>query len=118
MKILKSKYKKILKKLNLSRDQLKELHNELQPQNICAGPFIKDNKMCPNTIALSIKLNKKPENKVFIKKILNQSGVTSFELLIFYFLFDLPSIISGKLFNKLLGDLRGATQELIEDKFR
>lgn len=116
MKILKSKYKEILIKLNLSVDQLKELKNKLQPQNVCAGPFIKREKLCPNTIALSLRLNDRPKDKVSVRKLLNQSRITNFELIIFYILFDFPAMISNKLFQKLLGNLKEAVQELIEEK--
>lgn len=58
MEILKSQYKKILKKLDLSTDQLHELRNTLQPKKICSGPFIQGEKMCPNTTALALKLDR------------------------------------------------------------
>lgn len=116
MKILKSKYKKILKNLDLSRDQLRELENKLQPQNICAGPFIKGDKLCPNTVALSLKMKEQSKDKIIIRKLLNKSGITNFELIIFYLLFDLPAMISSNLLNKLLENLKEAVQELIKEE--
>lgn len=116
MNILKLRYKKILQKLDLSVDQLNELQNKLQAQNICAGPFIKGEKLCPNTMALSLKLNERPTDKITVRKLLNQSGITNFELIVFYLLFDLPARISNKFFNKLLENLKETVQELIEEK--
>jgi hypothetical protein len=57
MEILKSQYKKILIKLDLSRVQLISLQNRLQSRYICTGPFVKEQKMCPNTTALALKIN-------------------------------------------------------------
>ena len=115
MRILKLRYKKILKKLDFSVNQLTELKIRLVPKKICVGPFIKGEKLCPNTMALSLKLNGRPSDKHAVRKLLNQFGITNFELIIFYILFDFPAMISDKLFEKLLENLKDATQELMEE---
>ena len=117
MGILKSKYKNILRKLDLSLDQLEELKNKLQPQNICVGPFIKGEKMCPNTTALSLKLNKRVMDKSTVKRLFRSHGITNVELLVFYLLFDVPAMVSDRLFTFLLKDLQNATIELIHSGF-
>lgn len=56
--MLRKIYRKMLCKLALNDKQLGQLLLQLKGNNICAGPFIKGKKMCPNTTALSIKLGR------------------------------------------------------------
>jgi len=49
-------YRKILERINLSKKELLLLKKKLRKENICRGPFIKGDKMCPTTTALSIKV--------------------------------------------------------------
>ena len=103
--------------MDLSVDQLEELKNKFQPQNICVGPFIKGEKMCPNTTALSLKLNKRVMDKSTVKRLFRSHGITNVELLVFYLLFDVPAMVSDRLFTFLLKDLQNATIELIHSGF-
>ena len=69
-------YKKILEKMNLSKAELLKLKKELREDNICYGPFVKDNKMCPTTTALSIKLKvDKFRNNYIVSKKLKEIGI-------------------------------------------
>ncbi len=115
MNILKSRYKKILRKINLSSDQLEILKNRLQPMNICSGPFIKGEKMCPNTTALSLKVDEKLSDKNRVRELLNQYGISNLELILFYIVFDIPAMISDSLFEKSLVVLRNSVDEIIKE---
>lgn len=115
MSLLKSQYKKILENLDLSLEELYKLKSQLTPQNICAGPFIKEDKMCPNTTALHIKLDRPIEERE-ARRLFNSRGVTNFQLRMFYILFDFPAMISDKLFNRSLNTLKEAVQELIAER--
>ena len=108
MKLL---YKRIIRKFRLSKAELNTLYIKLSLENICAGPFIEGSKMCPNTQALQIKLNRtlKPEE---VKFLLNREGISSVELWIFYLLFDLPSKISNRIFINNLTKLKESIKEL------
>jgi|SRR3989338_5766127 len=111
--MLKSLYKQILGKLALSDEQLKILIKQLRSDNICAGPFVKNGKKCPNTMALNIKIgrNSLVANKE-IRRLLNQHGVGSFDLWRFYLLFDFPARLSDRWFVMLKDKLIEAAKDL------
>ena len=106
-------YRKILERINLSKKELLKLKNKLIEENICCGPFLKNNKMCPTTTALSIKLKKKFNEKNVVRKNLKEIGVSKVMLLLFYLTFDLPSIISHKFFIQRLKEFRKLIDDLI-----
>jgi len=110
-------YKRNLEKLNLTKAELLDLKKELREDNICVGPFVKGNKMCPNTTALSIKLKvgKFKENKTVSKK-LKEMGINKTTLMLFYLTFDLPAMVSHKFFVRKLGDFREVVDELVNEK--
>jgi len=51
-----------------------------------------------------------------VRKLLKQCGVSSIELWTFYTLFDIPAMISEKFFERTLGIMRAAVDELIQKK--
>jgi hypothetical protein len=107
-------YRRIIGKLRLSSDQLKELRDKLQPSNICAYQFVEGGKMCPNTIALSIKEHRQTfKGKSEIKALLKQHGVTQLELWIFLLIYDLPAVLSQKFFEKSLMTMRSTIETMI-----
>jgi hypothetical protein len=106
-------YKKILRKIDLSRDQLTKLLNKLNTDNICTGPFLKGEKMCPNTTALSLKLGRTFNSNTEIDRLLKQAKVSKLELVLFYLFFDVPAAFSFKLFEKTLKELKTAIRELM-----
>jgi hypothetical protein len=107
-------YRRIIGKLQLSSDQLKQLHDKLQPSNICAYQFVKGAKMCPNTIALSIKERRQNfQGKSEIKALLKQHGITQLELWIFLLIYDLPAIISQRFLEKSLKTMRSIIETMI-----
>ena len=110
-------YKKNLEKLNLTKAELLELKKELREDNICYGPFVKGNKMCPTTTALNIKLKvgKFKDNNVVSKK-LKEIGINKITLMLFYLTFDLPAMVSHKFFTRKLRDFRKVVDELIHEK--
>jgi len=115
--MLKKLYKRIIRKLNLSVEQLKILKSRLTADNICCGAFTKDDKMCPNTNALAIKRGiERFESEQQVRVYLNNNGITNQELYPFYLLFDLPAMLSKKLFIKRLTILQHAIDELIQGK--
>jgi hypothetical protein len=109
--MLKYLYKKILRELRLSQGQLSILKNKLNTDTICAGPFIDGYKMCPNTTALSIKLNRNL-NKGDVKSLLKTNGVSDLQLKLFYIIFDTPAMISKSYFQKSLQTMQQAISEL------
>ena len=109
-------YKRILKKLNLTRDQLKELQTRLITRNVSRGPFLSGDKMCPNTTALAIKRGiARFRDDREVKRLLKQYTVTPVELWVFYALFDIPAMVSERLFTRLLQDLKSAVDELSQE---
>ncbi len=106
-------YKRILKKIDLSQEQLAELSQKLTPENICAGPFLKDGKMCPNTTALGLKAGKNFSDTREIRTLFKQYGIGKFELAVFYLFFDIPALLSKRLFEKSLESLRAAAKQLM-----
>ena len=107
-------YKKILKKISLNKKELLLLKKKLKGDNICAGPFVHNNKMCPNTTALSIKLKRKFKDNNVVSKNFKQLGVSKIYLWLFYITFDIPSLLSKSFFEKKLDDLREAVDELLK----
>jgi hypothetical protein len=111
--MLKTVYKSILKKLSLSKNQLGELISALNPNSICKGPFIQGEKMCPSTTALRIKLgSEKLTNSTQVKKLLRNYGITTWDLILFYIFYDVPSLLSENLFKRCLQELKMAATEL------
>ena len=90
--MLKSLYKKILVKLGLSGEELKKLFSVLDVEHICAGSFATDKKMCPNTTAISIKLNSdlRGKNNNAVRALLKEIGISNAQLTLFYILYDIP----------------------------
>ena len=110
-------YKRILEKLQLTPEELFKLQERLTKQNICKGPFLQGEKMCPNTTALAIKGGDGNSlNAQEVKMLLKKHGVTAYDLCSFYLLFDLPSMFSDKLFEKSLGRLKEAVDELLNKR--
>lgn len=90
-------YKKILNRLKLTSEQRVELSNRLNPADVCAGPFIKGAKMCPNTTALNVKYKFDARaDKNYIKNLFKQNRINQFDLWLFYLFFDLPAMFSKK----------------------
>ena len=104
--ILRWIYRKILEKINLSKNELLLLRQNLKKENISHGPFIQGIKMCPTTTALSIKMEKRFKEDREVVKALNEIGINKPLLWLFYISYDLPSNISTKFFEKNLSDLR------------
>ena len=102
--------------MDLSKKELLNLKKELKEENICSGPFVKNNKMCPTTTALSIKLKAgKFKNGEFVSKKLKELDISKLRLSIFYLTFDLPAMISQKYFRKCLINFQKAIDVLIKD---
>lgn len=119
MRMIKLLYKRIIRKLNLSVNQLKELKDKLALENICKGPFVQGEKNCPNTTALAIKEGRgRFQESSEVKKLLKQRGVNNIELWTFYLLFDMPALISERFFKKALSSMRTVVNELIQEKQR
>ena len=112
--ILKWTYRKILEKINLSKNELLLLRQKLKKENISHGPFIQDKKMCPTTTALSIKMGKRFRENREVVKSLNEIGINKPLLWLFYISYDIPSNISTKFFEKNLSDLRAVINDLIK----
>lgn len=106
-------YKRILKKLSLSREELIILRKNLISGKVCAGPFIDGDLMCPNTLALSIKIKGDNINIAGIRKEFHDLGVTWIELGIFYLVYDIPAMISRIYANESLFFLKKAVDELL-----
>ena len=68
-------YKKILEKINLSKNELLLLRQKLKKEDISYGPFIQDKKMCQTTTALSIKMGKRFKEDREVIKALNKIGI-------------------------------------------
>ena len=111
-------YKKILEKMNLSKAELLKLKKELREDNICYGPFVKDNKMCPTTTALSIKLKvDKFRNNYIVSKKLKEIGIKKITLMLYYLTFDFPAMVSHKFFKRKLKDFREVVEFLVNKKY-
>lgn len=107
-------YRKILEKLDLSKKDLQKLKNYLNERNICYGPFVKGNKMCPTTIALSIKLRtRKFKNNKIVNEKLKELGIDKLKLYLFYLTFDLPAMFSQKYFTNCLRNFQKVADTLI-----
>ncbi|MBI2639282.1 MAG: hypothetical protein HYW90_00105 [Candidatus Sungbacteria bacterium] len=115
--MLKRLYKRIIRKFDLSKGQLRELKDRLVEENICKGPFVRGEQNCPNTTALAIK-EKVGKFKVSdeVGQLMVKYGVRRIELWIFYVLFDLPAILSEGYFRKSLASMRNAIDELIQEE--
>lgn len=115
-KMLKELYKRNLINLGLTSEQLKELRDIFNKNQVCAGPFIVGNKKCPNTSALSLVVGKESllDNQN-IRREFNKRGISNFDLKLFYLLYDLPAILSKKLFIRLNFKLKSAVDELINE---
>ena len=109
-------YKKNLERLNLTKSELLKLKQELKEDRVCYGPFVKGNKMCPTTTALSIKLKVGKFNNKVVSKKLREIGISRIMLILFYLTFDVPSMISHKFFSRKLGDFRKVVEDLISEK--
>jgi len=107
-------YKKILEKINLSKNELLFLKQKLKKENISHGPFIQNKKMCPTTTALSIKIGKKFRKNGEVVKALNEIGINKPLLWLFYISYDLPSNISTKFFEKNLSDLKDVINDSLK----
>ena len=107
-------YKKILEKVNLSKDQLAKLKRKLTEDNICHGPFVQGNKMCPTTTALSIKLKKKFKNNNKVSSKLREIGISKPLLMLFYITFDIPAMMSQGFFKRKLKDFKEFIDDLNE----
>lgn len=107
-------YKKILLQLKLTKPELRSLRAALLPDKIACGPFIKGEKMCPTTTALSIKLgHKKFSSNNEVAKLLRKAGVSKLILFAFYLSFDLPSMLSSKILERNLKQLEETVEQLI-----
>lgn len=110
-------YKHILRKLDLSVVQLEKLKGKLTTENICKGPFLSGNKMCPNTTALAIKQGVDAFQATGqVKGLLKEYRVNRVELWIFYAVFDIPALTSKNFFENALVLMRSAINELIQEK--
>lgn len=106
-------YKTILRRLKLSRPELLQLKELLTEEHICCGPFISGSKMCPTTTALNLRLGPAAtKDSKTITNHLKRLGIGSWLLIPFYLTFDLPSMISRKIFLKKLEQLRDVVEEL------
>ena len=102
-------YKRIIKKLNLSRDQLEELKSKLSPDNICAGPFIFEGKMCPTTTALALKIHcSEFTDASKVRAQFRSFGINRADLLFLYIVFDFPSMFSERFFRYSLEQMKYA----------
>ncbi|MBI2627189.1 MAG: hypothetical protein HYW77_03010 [Parcubacteria group bacterium] len=117
--MIKQLYKKIIRKFDLSEQQLGELKGRLVPENICKGPFVQGEKNCPNTTALAIKEGVgKFTVSGGVKKLMKKYGVKSTELWLFYAVFDIPAIFFEKYFRKSLTKMRDALDGLVIERQR
>jgi hypothetical protein len=113
--MLKELYKRIITKLELSKPELEVLKRNLREENICIGPFQSKDKMCPNTTALSIKLNTQRFNSSSeIRSRFKENGISNLELWLFYVLFDISSMLSETYFKKRMELFRDVVDELID----
>ena len=114
--MLKNLYKRILKKLNLSKEELERLQAKLKPENISAGPFIEGSKMCPNTTALSIKLDKIKLEDERVRQLFKKYKISNLDLVLFYLFFDMPSKLSTKQKFQSIHKLKEVVKELSDQK--
>ncbi|MBI3622995.1 hypothetical protein HY212_02860 [Candidatus Pacearchaeota archaeon] len=112
--MLKYIYKKILKKISLSKKDLLLLNKKLYKRNICYGPFVQNSKMCPNTTALNIKLKRKFKDNNIVSSHFKKLGVSKIYLWLFYITFDIPAMLSNKYFERKLKELRETVDELVK----
>jgi len=107
----------MIRKLDLSEDQLRELKSRLIPGSICKGPFVQGEKNCPNTIALAVKegVGKFTESDE-VKGLLRKYGVGSIELWTFYLVFDIPATLSNRFFESATKAMKGAVDKLIQEQ--
>jgi len=100
-------YRRILKKLKLNNFERNQLKEKLTTSNICKGPFLKNGKMCPNTTALAIKERVNAfQSTDQVKAVFKHYGISKFDLWLFYALYDVPALMSERLFDRLLQKLR------------
>lgn len=108
-------YRKILNKINLSKEDLSSLKKNLTTKNICAGPFVKEGKMCPVTTAASIKLKvERFKDKEIVRKSLLKLGVSNSYLKFYYVVFDIPAMFSKNFFRNRLKEFRKMTDDLMK----
>ncbi|HEY4516993.1 MAG TPA: hypothetical protein VJG64_03530 [Candidatus Paceibacterota bacterium] len=108
-------FEEMLRKLDLSQDQLKGLRERLIPDNICKGPFLQGDKKCPITTALVIKEGPDTlKDAAQVRARLRNYGIGTVELMLFYALFDIPAIISDIFFKRSIMTMHTAIDELIE----
>ena len=106
-------YKRIIAKLNLSREQLLMLKNKLIPESICSGPFFTEQKMCPTTTGLALKLNvPKLDDKAEIYAQFRSFGARKIDFYLLYIVFDLPSLFSDRFFKYSLDQMKKAVDEI------
>jgi len=102
MGLLSWTYKRILERLNLSNKELTSLKKELTTDKICAGPHIRGNKSCPVTKALNIKIGRKMSSNEEVSKNLRKFKVSRTLMILFYLVFDIPSMVSRKYLERSL----------------
>lgn len=111
-------YKRIIRKIDLSEDQLRELKERLLLESICKGSWVEGEKNCPNTTALAIKegIGKFKVNNGVKRLLLKKYGVSNVDLWVFYAIFDIPAMMSRRFFEKSLVSMKAAIDELIFQK--
>jgi CRISPR/Cas system CSM-associated protein Csm4 (group 5 of RAMP superfamily) len=115
--MLKDLYKKMLGKMGLSNEQLRQLQGRLYVSKVPeGGQFIDGEKKCPNTHPIAILANNENLSKQETKDYLKKLGITFTEMWTFYFLYDVPAILSRKPLEKRLVVLRGAIDEMIDTR--
>ncbi|MCP6720405.1 MAG: NUDIX domain-containing protein [Patescibacteria group bacterium] len=110
-------YKRIIRRLDLSKDQLRELKSRLTPESICKGPFVQGERNCPNTTALAIKegVSKFTESDK-VRGLLRKYGISGIELWAFYLVFDIPSTLSDGFFESSIKAMKRVVNELIQEQ--
>jgi hypothetical protein len=90
-------YRTILRKLELSQEQLGDVKKLFAQDKICHGPFVKGDKRCPNTSALAQKENIDNDmSSGDIRRIFKKYDIVRKDLWMFYFLYDIPAMLSNK----------------------
>ncbi len=112
-------YKRIIRKIDLPKNQLIELNKRLLSENICKGSWVEGEKNCPNTTALAIRedVGRFKVDSGVKQLLLKKYRVSSVELWIFYVIFDIPAMISQRFFEKSLTSMKTAIDELILERF-
>jgi len=113
--MLKWLYKRILRKLDLNKEELLKLHTSLAPERMSKGPFIQGAKMCPNTTALALKEKAVPFEVNSIRSRFADRGISALELWIFYVVFDFPSRLSKTYFLNSIDTMKQGIKELLEE---